>query len=95
VKENLTEDEIKQTKKKSKVAKSNGKFPEIEESLLQWFKEKRNNKLPVTMEMIKSQARSLFEKNKQKYLETKDEKLKHYDNESFSASSGWFKRFKS
>lgn len=93
VKETLTDDEIKQTKKKCKISQSHGKFSEMEEGLLLWFKEKRDKKLSVTMDMIKKEALSLFAKIKQHYLETKEDKFKHYDTE-FSASSGWFRRFR-
>ena len=94
VDQGLDSKEVKQIKKKGKIVSSSGKFPELEEALLQWFKQKREKKLSLTMDMIKEEARRIFERKRSLYIENKDESLKHYGTESFTASTGWFRRFR-
>jgi len=95
----LEEKEIKQIKKKFKLSRGPTPFyPELEVILIKWFTKQRQKKLAVTLKMFRSQALTIFASLRKKYEESKssDEKMKYkiYGENKFTASSGWFKRFK-
>lgn len=94
VSEKLDPDEIKKTLKKVKKSKTKPGFIEMEEELMVWFRKTRESKLSITLRMIREEALSIFEELKKKSKEPGNEKLVKYKDSSFSASNGWFRRFK-
>uniref|UniRef100_A0A6G5AAD3 Putative tick transposon n=1 Tax=Rhipicephalus microplus TaxID=6941 RepID=A0A6G5AAD3_RHIMP len=65
--------------KTSRKRMRTGAYPELEEALLIWIREARNNKLPLSGEVVTAKASSLAE-----MLGIND----------FAASDGWLTRFK-
>jgi len=94
----LSEEEIKQIKKKVKISRGPGcNYPELEVLLFDWFKMQRNKKISVSLKDFQTQAKSLFQKLAKDYEGTQAEEkihLKKYSEGSFTASRGWFQRFR-